>query len=310
MGRRGVTTALEQINTYRSIMGSEMGDPVPTQQLPMTMDEVVPPTTAVAFKDRFFKRPLPPGPKPPIDRPTPGAVTKPMPRQSRAVSPSMSVASSVRAGESAAEVSQRARAESVSPGAGSQPWDQHASRDKTKKVTLATKAVGRGMSPASSGGNDDWPRASAIPPVKKTGRGGFDAPTGPGMGGLGPGPSHAGLRPPQVGQKRPAQLSKSLMKVMPKIQRQVNVQHQLSQEDLQPPLARVYLPSAPMGAPRAPETSTWSQALATAERELLEQEARASDDLYMILADNRGKVRVMLQQPVQPTGRTGEPVVP
>ncbi len=54
-GRRGVTTALEQINTYRSVVGSEMGDPVPMQQLPTAMDEVVPLGTAVAFTRDFFK---------------------------------------------------------------------------------------------------------------------------------------------------------------------------------------------------------------------------------------------------------------
>ncbi|MCP4544725.1 MAG: hypothetical protein GY832_47100, partial [Chloroflexi bacterium] len=32
-GRRGVTTMLDQINTYRSVVGREMGDPVPVQQL-------------------------------------------------------------------------------------------------------------------------------------------------------------------------------------------------------------------------------------------------------------------------------------
>ncbi|MCP4549659.1 MAG: hypothetical protein GY835_24655, partial [bacterium] len=82
-GRRGLTTALQQISTYRSVVGSEMGDPVPLQQLPTMMDEVVPPTAATAFKDGFFKRPLPPVNRFYIDRPAPEPLTKPMPRQSR-----------------------------------------------------------------------------------------------------------------------------------------------------------------------------------------------------------------------------------
>ncbi len=53
-GRRGVMTALDQINTYRSVVGSEMGDPVPVQQLPTTMDDMVPPSTVVQFGGGFF----------------------------------------------------------------------------------------------------------------------------------------------------------------------------------------------------------------------------------------------------------------
>ncbi len=40
---------LDQINTYRSIVGSEMGDPVLVQLLPTTMDDTVPPSTVVQF---------------------------------------------------------------------------------------------------------------------------------------------------------------------------------------------------------------------------------------------------------------------
>ncbi|MCP4545094.1 MAG: hypothetical protein GY835_01355, partial [bacterium] len=54
-GCRGLVVALDQIDTYRSIIGSELGDPVPYQQLPTTMDEVVPPTVATAFGDGYFK---------------------------------------------------------------------------------------------------------------------------------------------------------------------------------------------------------------------------------------------------------------
>ncbi len=79
MGRRGMTTALEQINTYRSVVGSEMGDPVPMQQLPMMMDEIVPPTMAVQFTEGFFRWPRPPLPQFHIDKPVLGAMVKPTP---------------------------------------------------------------------------------------------------------------------------------------------------------------------------------------------------------------------------------------
>ncbi|MCP4548085.1 MAG: hypothetical protein GY835_16600 [bacterium] len=55
MGCRGLVTTLDQIDSFRSVIGSEMGDPVPRQQLPTTMDEVVPPTLAAAFGEGFFK---------------------------------------------------------------------------------------------------------------------------------------------------------------------------------------------------------------------------------------------------------------
>ncbi|MCP4545849.1 MAG: hypothetical protein GY835_05205, partial [bacterium] len=173
-GRRGVTTALDQINTYHSIVGSELGDPVPLQQLPTTMDEVVPPTAATAFADGFFKQPRPPVNRFYIDRPAAEPLTKPMPRPSRGASPAGSAVSSLQAGETAADVAKRVRTESLSPGIEGEPRDRHESRDPMKKMTPASMAVGRGISPASFEG-DDWPRKTATPPVKKMGRGRFDA---------------------------------------------------------------------------------------------------------------------------------------
>ncbi len=58
-GRRGVMMMLDQINTYCSVVGSEMGDLVPVQLLPTTMDDTVPPSTVVQFREGFFKWPLP-----------------------------------------------------------------------------------------------------------------------------------------------------------------------------------------------------------------------------------------------------------
>ncbi|MCP4535662.1 MAG: hypothetical protein GY832_00775 [Chloroflexi bacterium] len=115
MGRRGqVTSMLDQISTYRSVVGSEKGDLVPTQQLPMTMDDTVPPSTVLQFWPGFFKWPLPPPPQFKIDKPLPKPLSKPTPQQSRTPSPAASL---VRAGESTAEVSQRLQEQSPSLGA-------------------------------------------------------------------------------------------------------------------------------------------------------------------------------------------------
>ncbi len=55
--RRGMTTALDQIHTYRSVFGSKMGDLVPMQQLPTMMDDTMPPSSIVQFTTGFFKWP-------------------------------------------------------------------------------------------------------------------------------------------------------------------------------------------------------------------------------------------------------------
>ncbi|MCP4545502.1 MAG: hypothetical protein GY835_03415, partial [bacterium] len=94
-----------------------------------------------------------------------------------------------------------------------------------------------------------------------------------------------------------------------KMSRQIQIQYQLSQQDLQPMPAHVFLPSAPMGAPRAFQTGTKSLALGAAEREHLDREARAGTDRYTQQGEIAGTVRAVLQQPVQPTGRTDEPMV-
>ncbi len=80
-GRRGLTTALQQISTYRSVVGSEMGDPVPVQQLPTTMDDAVPPSTLVQSPGGFIRRPFPPKPLR-IDRQAPKPLVKLTPQVS------------------------------------------------------------------------------------------------------------------------------------------------------------------------------------------------------------------------------------
>ncbi len=81
-GQRGMTMVLDQINMYCSIVGSEVRDPVLTQQLPTTMDDTVPPSMVIKFWDSFFKWPLPLLPQFRINRPTPKPLSKPMLEQS------------------------------------------------------------------------------------------------------------------------------------------------------------------------------------------------------------------------------------
>ncbi len=65
--------------------------------------------------------------------------------------------------------------------------------------------------------------------------------------------------------------------------------YQLSQGDLQAMPTQLFLPSAPMGAPRQPENSQRSLNQARAAREMLEQEVRASDALFTIPGNTPGE---------------------
>ncbi len=163
------------------------------------------------------------------------------------------------------------------------------------------------MSQVSKGSEEDWPGLKTAAPTKKMGRGRFDEYPKPGEAI----PSHAGLPPPAplAGHKRRAVPSQSPKKTPSKVARQLQVQYQLSQQDLQPAPACTYLPSALMGAPRSFETMKRSLALGTDERERLEWEVRASEVLCMQYGGIPGTTRAVLQQPPQPTGNN-EPRVP
>ncbi|MCP4545596.1 MAG: hypothetical protein GY835_03890, partial [bacterium] len=91
--------------------------------------------------------------------------------------------------------------------------------------------------------------------------------------------------------------------------RQLQVQYQLSQQDLQPAPAHIYLPSALMGALRAFQTTKRSLALGNDQWARLDRETRAGEVLYMQHGEVPGTTWAVLQQPVQPTGNN-EPRVP
>ncbi len=78
---------------------------------------------------------------------------------------------------------------------------------------------------------------------------------------------------------------------------QIHIQYQISQQDLQPPPTHVFLPSAPMGAPRAFQTSKQSLAMGTAKRDRLDSEARASANRYLRQGEVEGTTMPLLQQP-------------
>ncbi len=159
----------------------------------------------------------------------------------------------------------------------------------------------------SKGSEEDWPSPKTAAPTKKKGKGRFDEYSQPGEAG----PSHAGLPPPAplAGHKCAAVLSQSPKKTLSKVARQLQVQYQLSQGDLQLAPACVYLPSAPMGAPRSFETTKRSLALGNDERECLDRETRAGEVLYTQYGGIPGTMRAVLQQPARPTGNN-EPRVP
>ncbi len=92
--------------------------------------------------------------------------------------------------------------------------------------------------------------------------------------------------------------------------RQVHIQYQISQQDLQPPPSHVFLPSAPMGALRAFQTGRQSLARGTAEREHIDSEARASANRYLRQGESEGTVLPLLQQLAQLTGGSNKPLVP
>ncbi len=152
----------------------------------------------------------------------------------------------------------------------------------------------------SKGSEEGWPSLTTAALAKKTGKGRFDMHSKPGEAE----PSRAGLPPPAplAGHKRTVVPSQSLKKTPSKVAQQLQVQYQLSQQDLQLAPAHVYLPSAPMGAPRSFETTKRSLALGSNERERLEWEVIASEVLYTQYGGILGTTRAVLQQPAQPTG--------
>ncbi len=273
-----------------------MGDPVPTQQLPTVTDETVPPSTVLQFKPGYFKQPLLLPPQFGIDKLltpklTPKPTPKPMPTMSRAPSPAVS---SVHVGEGAAEVTRRLREQSPSPGATDQQRGAHESRDPAKKVTLAMRA-------ASKGSDDGLPKQLAAATPKRASRGRSDAYPRPDNG-VQAGMSQEGWptlqqSAPLMGHKCAAGLSPSPKKTKAKVARRVQVQHQLSQQALQPAPMRIFLPSAPMGAPQSFEMTKRSVALGNDEQECLDREARSSWALFTQFGGIMGTTRAVLTQP-------------
>ncbi len=178
------------------------------------------------------------------------------------------------------------------------------------------KALHYKMTPAmqaeSKGSDGSQPRQQAAAPTKKQGRGGFDDHPVPDDG-MQARPSHGGwlpLLPPVVlaGHKRAAASSQSPKKVDAKVARQVQVQHRLSQQALQPALACIFLLSAPVGAPRPFEMTKRSVAMGNNKRERLSQETSDGQALFTQFGGIAGMTRAVLMQPAQPSG-VNEPQV-
>ncbi len=159
------------------------------------------------------------------------------------------------AGEGAAEVSQRQKRREQSPSPRGGDGHQHSEHESRPKKKLTG---------GSADYSTEFPKLPSTPPLPgaKQGKCGFDV-----AGLSGAGPSWAGGQITlQAGQKRAAgQTFQSPQKTPSKLLRQQNVQYRLSQQDLQPAPARVYLPSAPMGALREMEMTKRSTAMGAAE---------------------------------------------
>ncbi len=56
-GRRGMTVQIQQISTWQSSFGSEMGDPMPPQQQTGGLDETIPTTMITQYWQPVFKKP-------------------------------------------------------------------------------------------------------------------------------------------------------------------------------------------------------------------------------------------------------------
>ncbi len=57
--KRGTTVQIQQISSWRSVYGSDMGGPMPLQ-LPGGFDETIPMTTIAQAKKLVFKKPFMP----------------------------------------------------------------------------------------------------------------------------------------------------------------------------------------------------------------------------------------------------------
>ncbi len=96
--------------------------------------------------------------------------------------------------------------------------------------------------------------------------------------------------------------SQSLKKSDAKVARQIQVQHKLQQQALQPPPACVFLPSALVGAPRPFEMTKRSMMAGNDKQERLNQETRAGQALFTEFGRILGMMRAVLMQPTQPSG--------
>ncbi len=205
------------------------------------------------FCQGFFKRPCMP-PRFGIDK---GLTPKATPKPSCMSSPAPS---SVQVGESAAKVSQRAamgQEQSPSLGAQNRQRTRHESRDPSKKTSLAKKIKSKGDSQLGKESDGDQPKKQAAAPTKVVSKGGFDAHRGP-QDDEQAGPSHRAQggwptlqqSAATAGHKCAAAPSQSPKKSDAKVAWQIQAQHKIQQQALQPAPAHIFLPSVPVGTPK------------------------------------------------------------
>ncbi len=119
---------LQQISSWRSVYGSEMGDPMPLQLLG-GFDQMIPTTTIAQAKKLPFKKPWQ------------LVQTFQVTPQARGMSPAGSATSSMQPGVTTATYVAKTKArcmESPSPDAPDRKRTEHQSRDPTKKMSQSS----------------------------------------------------------------------------------------------------------------------------------------------------------------------------
>ncbi len=133
--RRGMMVQIQQISTWQSSFGSEMGDPTPSQQQMGGLDETILTTMITQYQQLVFKKLYT------LVRRFHIQMTLPV-IQARTMSPVGSAASLIHLGASAADYSGKEKApaweEGPSPSAMDGQQTEHEGRDLTKKMSPST----------------------------------------------------------------------------------------------------------------------------------------------------------------------------
>ncbi len=226
------------------------------------------------------------------------------------VSPMPSMQSSVRAGEGAAEVTERAataREQSPSLGAQGRQRTEHESQDTAKKTLLAKKVTrSKDGSQPSLGKESDGDQQLRSRLHRSRQAEADSMPSGTAGRRAGWTKSRRLANSAAIGECGWSETHGAISVTKencPKVARQIQAQQRIQQQALQLSPVCIFLPSALAGTPKSFKTTKKSLAVGTDEQEHLNQEMRAGQVLfteYGLL----GMSWAVLMQPAQPTGTT------